>query len=64
MFLIDFTDEFIFQKLEKTMCDATLNLGGSNEALWEKVTISTVKNTIKKKRFQKIQRENRSWYQN
>lgn len=49
MFLIDFTDEFIFQNLEKTMCDATLNLGGSNEALWEKVTISTIKNMIKKK---------------
>lgn len=44
MFLIDFADEFIFQRLEKTMCDTTLNLGGSNEALWQKVTRGTVRN--------------------
>ena len=29
--LYGFADEFIFQRLEKTTCDTTLNLSGSNE---------------------------------
>ena len=45
MFLIDFSGEFIFQKLKK-MHDATLTLAERKEILWEKVTISTVKHKI------------------
>ena len=48
MFLIDFSGEFIFQKLKKkkTMHDAALNLAERSEILWEKVTMSTVKHKI------------------
>lgn len=47
MFLIDFADESVFPRSEETMCVTPLNLGGRNEALWEKVTKSTVRNEIK-----------------